>query len=344
MPDIFISYKREDVALARSLAARLQQEGWSVWWDHEIPAGRDYDSVIETELNNSKCVIVLWTQTSIQSRNVKDEANVALKQNKLLPVLVGTVQAPLGFRMVQAMQWNANSSVEREEMDNLKNQVRQLITDTAIQPQQVKVQVKRSFRKGWIWAGAVILFLITWIAFDAITSTATLTAAQYFAIGDSLEKSSDFKGAIESYTEAIRTDSNMEKAYYRRGYSYLVEGNRTEAISDLERSTELGNHDAFTDLGWTYFDQGNYEYAIWAFDQIPELKRNSLEEAGLAMSYLLFDDSAKARVHYENSIRQDEIFDGDFAKLESKGWFLDKHLITLKNTYRALYPEKVKPQ
>src|SRR4030095_3715490 len=41
MSDIFISYKREDLELAKALAAELTELGWTVWWDHDIPAGRD---------------------------------------------------------------------------------------------------------------------------------------------------------------------------------------------------------------------------------------------------------------------------------------------------------------
>ena len=45
MSDIFISYKREDVPLAKSLAELLTAKGWSVWWDHNILAGKDYSNL-----------------------------------------------------------------------------------------------------------------------------------------------------------------------------------------------------------------------------------------------------------------------------------------------------------
>ena len=70
-PDIFISYKREDVGMVKALAKELVNCGWVVWWDHDIPAGKDYDTEILNALTNAKCVIVIWSEKSIFSRNVK---------------------------------------------------------------------------------------------------------------------------------------------------------------------------------------------------------------------------------------------------------------------------------
>ena len=37
--DVFISYAHEDADRARPLAELLEELGWSVWFDHDIPAG-----------------------------------------------------------------------------------------------------------------------------------------------------------------------------------------------------------------------------------------------------------------------------------------------------------------
>jgi|GEM_PF-6368117 len=127
MADVLISYKREDVQLARDLAKRLGDCGLSVWWDHNIPAGKNYDDVIEQELGDAKCVVVLWSSLSIESRNVKDEANEALRRDILIPVLIGNVRQPLGFRMVQAVQWSESPTIKDDEFEDLKKQVQRLI-------------------------------------------------------------------------------------------------------------------------------------------------------------------------------------------------------------------------
>jgi hypothetical protein len=45
-----------------------------VWWDRKSAAGQAFDEAIERELEAAKCIIVLWSQASIDSEWVKNEA------------------------------------------------------------------------------------------------------------------------------------------------------------------------------------------------------------------------------------------------------------------------------
>lgn len=103
MSDIFISYAREDQAIAKALAAALSDYDWSVWWDPEIPAGEDFDEIIERELAAAECVVVLWSATSIDRRWVKTEANEALRRSALIPARIADIAPPLAFRNLQAV-------------------------------------------------------------------------------------------------------------------------------------------------------------------------------------------------------------------------------------------------
>lgn len=103
MSDIFISYSSEDKSRVKSLAQALEKKGWSVWWDQRIPIGRSYDEVIEEALDASKAVVVVWTQASVKSQWVKNEAREGLRRRVLFPVmLLEAVRIPLEFRDVQA--------------------------------------------------------------------------------------------------------------------------------------------------------------------------------------------------------------------------------------------------
>jgi TIR domain len=103
LADVFISYARENRDRAQALAAALQQRGLTVWWDRIIPPGRQFDEVIEEQLDAARCVLVLWTAESAASKWVKTEAGEALGQDKLVPALLDAgVRLPLEFRRVQA--------------------------------------------------------------------------------------------------------------------------------------------------------------------------------------------------------------------------------------------------
>jgi len=102
MSDIFISYARQDRPRAEVIAKALEDHGWSVWWDWNIPAGRTFRKVIQDELDKTRCVIVLWSAKSIGSDWVIEEATEGRKRHVLVPVLIENVQPPMGFRSIQA--------------------------------------------------------------------------------------------------------------------------------------------------------------------------------------------------------------------------------------------------
>lgn len=104
MADIFVSYATDDRDRVQALVAALEAEGWSFWWDHEMPAGPRFDRAIQDALENAACVVVVWSQHSIDSDWVWTEANEGLKRNILVPALFAEVRPPLAFRRTQTAQ------------------------------------------------------------------------------------------------------------------------------------------------------------------------------------------------------------------------------------------------
>jgi TIR domain-containing protein len=113
MSGIFISYASEDREKAEMLAHALEQKGWPVWWDRQIPFGKSFDEVIEENLARAGCVLVLWTKVSVESRWVRSEASEAAARDVLIPVLFEPdVKIPLEFRLLQAVNlcdWRATA-------------------------------------------------------------------------------------------------------------------------------------------------------------------------------------------------------------------------------------------
>lgn len=113
MGDIFISYAKEDKAGAAALAKALETKGWSVWWDRNIPPGKTFSQVIEAAIVEAKCVLVLWSNDSIKSDWVQNEASEGVRRKILVPALIDDVTIPFEFRRVQAadlIDWKPGST------------------------------------------------------------------------------------------------------------------------------------------------------------------------------------------------------------------------------------------
>jgi TIR domain-containing protein/pentapeptide repeat protein len=102
MSDVFISYASEDRRCAGAIANGLTAQGWSVWWDRDLPAGRRFSDVIQEEISNARCILVVWSAVSVKKDWVIDEASEGQKRGILVPVFLEPLLPPLGFRQIQA--------------------------------------------------------------------------------------------------------------------------------------------------------------------------------------------------------------------------------------------------
>jgi sulfatase modifying factor 1 len=120
MSDVFVSYTHKDRPRVRLIVEALQQQGWSVWWDRKILAGETWDQVIENAIGAAKCVVVVWSKASVESRPVKSEAYYAFKREILVPVMIDDVEIPVLFGLVQTIRlvgWSGD--VQHPEFANL---------------------------------------------------------------------------------------------------------------------------------------------------------------------------------------------------------------------------------
>ena len=102
MPDIFLSYSRDDQVTARVYAEALTAQGFDVWWDATLKSGEAYDQVTEKALREAKAVVVLWSAKSVQSRWVRAEATLADRNKTLVPVMIEPCERPIMFELTQS--------------------------------------------------------------------------------------------------------------------------------------------------------------------------------------------------------------------------------------------------
>ncbi len=111
MPDIFLSYNREDQAVAHCFAKAFAREGFEVWWDVTLRSGDAYDEITETALREAKAVVVLWSPRSVVSRWVRSEATIADRNKTFLPATIEPCERPVMFELTQTAdlsQWHGD--------------------------------------------------------------------------------------------------------------------------------------------------------------------------------------------------------------------------------------------
>lgn len=127
-PRLFLSYTRADIDQARPIIAMLEDAGFDVWWDGLIEGGDHYLPTTEKALETSDCVVVLWSQRSVDSNWVRDEAQSGRERGRLVPVSLDGTMSPLGFRQIQLIDisgWNGDAKAP--ELAKIPNAIRRLL-------------------------------------------------------------------------------------------------------------------------------------------------------------------------------------------------------------------------
>jgi len=168
--DIFLSYSRENQAIARRFAENFEQEGLKVWWDATLKSGQAYDRVTETALREAKAVVVLWSQRSVNSDWVRAEATIALRNKTLMPVMIEDCVRPVMFELTQTADlthWSgsANDPAWQHFIAELRHQLTHG-PDTAMhKPANVALAAKvgsshKTLRNNMLWIGGIALAVI----------------------------------------------------------------------------------------------------------------------------------------------------------------------------------------
>lgn len=162
MAQVFLSYARDDVGKARSLAAAIEKAGYSVWWDRELVGGAEYSREIDDALKAAEVVIVLWSKVSVGSAWVRDEAAAGRDTGRLVPAQLDNSEPPLGFRQYQTIdlsRWNGRS--DSAGVKTLKRAIAAKVgRDPAATQPEPAVERRRMAVPRWALPLAVVLVLV----------------------------------------------------------------------------------------------------------------------------------------------------------------------------------------
>jgi len=164
MASVFLSYDHEDAAFAAPIAAAIEQAGHSVWWDRHIHGGAEYNSEIEGAVERADAVVVLWSERSVKSAWVRDEAAEGRDSGKLVPVLIDGVKPPMGFRQYQTVDlaaWKGGKQIPK--LAELLHAIERVSGSTGLQQQPARGDVTaavgrwRRLPLAWVGAAAVVV-------------------------------------------------------------------------------------------------------------------------------------------------------------------------------------------
>ncbi|NDJ78685.1 MAG: TIR domain-containing protein [Chloroflexi bacterium] len=175
MAEVFISYSRKDEEFARWLADNLGNYGVDVWLDvRNISPGVKWSTAIQQALTACRAMIIIISPDSMASKNVEDEWQYYLDQQKILiPVLYRPADVHFQLSRVQYIDFfNQDHQVA---FNQLAGQLQRLgmrvgyISGTdpnTYIPHQQPLPVRRQqarARQGerrWLWLGGVMSLLV----------------------------------------------------------------------------------------------------------------------------------------------------------------------------------------
>jgi TolB-like protein len=222
--EIFISYRRADVAWARLLHELLKAEGVEAWYDAQVEAGQDWRRVTAQALEASRIFVLLFSSNAAQSNDIAKELAAATLENKLIvPVRLENI-APKGAFLYELASRNWINAYEDTEAKlaelarSLAHLVRTGARDESLLPfERAAVAKKPAVRRWWliVAVAAVVLASLAgavWLHLrpppPSVTPAATRVAVLPF---DVLSDSSQAKHFSESLTDEIVTRLNSNR-------------------------------------------------------------------------------------------------------------------------------------
>lgn len=98
MTDLYLSYGTRERHWVSKLATRLDDAGYSVCWNSDVVPGQDFHESSAQALQAAKCVLSIWSETSVQDYWVLNDSESALSRNALLSLRHREVVIPEALR------------------------------------------------------------------------------------------------------------------------------------------------------------------------------------------------------------------------------------------------------
>jgi tetratricopeptide (TPR) repeat protein len=261
MASVFLSYHRGDLDRAGSIALSLERAGHSVWWDRDIKGGAQYSNEIDKALKAADAVVVLWSERSIESAWVRDEAAAGRDSGRLVPVRLDQAEPPLGFRQYQTLdlsKWQGRGKTT--QFRTLLDAVEALPGGQPVISPAGDGNIRtRRVRSNWqvlaaglIAAGLALVAFVLWNPFSTHASLAVAAVVPADSSAASRDFARDLLAKLGSVHSASGGPVELVSSARRNG---------ADLVFEVSGSTEAGKIRANVVLM-----KGRNESVLWAKD------------------------------------------------------------------------------
>ncbi len=246
-PDVFLSYARDDQAVARKFAEALEREGLAVWWDVALRSGDAYHETMEQALKAAKSVVVLWSKKSVESRWVRTEATLADRNKTLIPCMIEPCERPIMFELTQTVElahWQGDAADKPwlaflGDVKRLVAKEEGLIVE-AVTPTLAPPPMHATLKSGQTGSAPSLAVL-------PFTNRSHLPEDDVFAEGMVEDVISALSQGVNVRVLGSTATANLSRAAitdlaavgHQLGVRYLLEGNVRRAGANLRVTTQL---------------------------------------------------------------------------------------------------------
>jgi tetratricopeptide (TPR) repeat protein len=119
---VFIAYSRKDKDFVLRLAACLKREGIPIWLDlWEIHASNKWNRNIAKALSECQCLIVVLSEFSVESHQVESEYLAALQKDKIVvPIVYQNCEMPYQLVPIQHIDFTSRGPDDKNAIDEVK--------------------------------------------------------------------------------------------------------------------------------------------------------------------------------------------------------------------------------
>ena len=111
-PKVFVSYTKSDEGVVHQIVSDIEEHGFETWFAPDEMTGGDRLSMVSSKIDQSDYVLVMLSQSSVNSRWVQHEMNTAIalhldgKHLKVVPVLLESISRPAAIADLMSVDFS----------------------------------------------------------------------------------------------------------------------------------------------------------------------------------------------------------------------------------------------